>query len=278
MQYGRLSRAVLPLAIVVGLAFAPAGLAQTPTPEGCPGSVKTTNVGGEEAGTTNENRYTPTEDVFLQGSGFPNNLTQLTFTIEDVSGGAVIFTGRIPGGAAVPSESFMSPPGQFLEAVWTAAQRVGVQGHEFKVTVTYIGGNGQTCQKSDNFFIISAPVPPRFAGQVAAAGAAQVAGVAIIPTAACPSGIRVTPRQIAVGRRAIVTVRVRRDGQAVENALVVLRGPGIERAKATGASGVVRFRVRATRRGVVRVFVPNVCAARAGVFGAVAGGGGGLTG
>jgi hypothetical protein len=253
-------RTIVAAALVAlgAMTFAGTALAQS-AGEGCPGSVKTTDAGGKEGGTTNANAYAVTADVYLQGTGFPSDLASASYTIEDVNdAGAILKTGTI------------SPisGGSFLQRIWSAGERAGITGHEFKVTVTYPRTGQPDCQKSDNFFI----VPPPFGGQAAAAGVATAGGVAVVPTVGCPRGISVAQATLAVGRRGAVTVRVRRNGQAVRNAVVVLRGAGVRSSKVTGASGTVRFNVVARRRGAIQVYVPNVCLSRAGVAGVSAAG------
>ena len=271
---------------LAALAFTAPALAQQ-EPEGCPGSVKTTDAGGKEGGTTNQNPYSAASDVYLQGSGFPAYVTSLTYTILDVNskdpatgGPQVKKTGTIPDNVQQQNESFGN--GAFLQVIWTATERIGINPeHEYKVVVSYSNQRGMACEKSDNFFAKGAPVAPQFAQQVASVGAASVAGGqgaassgwrAFVPTVACPRGISVRPGELAVGERTSVVVSVRRGGRAVRNALVVLRGPGIRASKVTGASGFARFTVTATRPGILRVFVPNVCVRRAGVAGVTAGG------
>jgi hypothetical protein len=246
------------LVVLGAMTFAGTALAQS-AGEGCPGSVKTTDQGGKEGGTTNANPYAVTADVYLQGSGFPSDLASASYTIEDVNdAGVVLKTGTI------------SPitGGSFLQRIWIAGERAGITGHEFKVTLTYPRTGQPDCQKSDNFFI----VPPRFGAQAATAGVATAGGTPVVATVACPRGISVTQAGLAVGRRGTVTVRVRRNGQAVRNAVVLVRGAGVRASKVTGANGLVRIDVVARRRGAIQVYVPNVCLSRAGVAGVGAAG------
>ena len=267
MHVWQLRRAVLLLGAIVTLALAPPALAQEATPEGCPGSVKTTNAAGGEAGMTNQNPYATTADVYVHGENFPSTLTAATYVIEDVNDNVVV-KGPVTNGISPISA------GAFHQAIWTAGERAGITGHEFKVTVTYLGANGQECRKSDNFFIVPSP----FAAAVAAAPVATGGGQAIVPTTTCPRGITVRPRELVIGERTLVTITVRRNGQPVRHALVIITGAGVSKTDMTGPRGIARVWVTTTRRGVLRVFVPNVCVRRAGVLGAVAGGGVALTG
>ena len=265
------------VAAIPALALASPAFAQTPgDPAGCPGSVKTTDAAGVDAGETNENPYSNAENVYLQGENFPSFLTASTtsYEIEDVNDNAIVKARTaFAANGSQPGETFAN--GTFLELIWTPLERfqAGIQpGHEYKVTVFYTSAGGTECNKSDNFFITPSPVAAQFVQQVAGVGAASAGGQAFVPTVACPRGITVRPGQLRVGQRTLVTVSVRRNGQAVRNALVILRGPGISAFKVTARRGTARFNVTATRRGTLRVFVPNVCVRRAGVAGVVAAG------
>ena len=277
-----LTRSACLLGAVIGVMLAWPGLAaaQAPSePAGCSGSIKTVGLAGDEAGQTNANPYEATDDVWLRGDNFPLHLTPATvsYQIEDVNDKLVVKarTTFAANGTVTPE---MFSGGSFVEKIWAAVERIGlVPNHEYKVTVFFLNASGQECQKSDNFFALGGPVAAQFVAAVAAAGPAMVGGVPVIPTVACPTGITVSPRTLTLGQRTRVRVSVRINGNPVSNALVILRGAGIQKSAKTGAGGIARFTVTARRTGVLRVFVPNVFVRRAGVLGAVAGGGG-LTG
>jgi hypothetical protein len=64
------------------------------------------------------------------------------------------------------------------------------------------------------------------------------------PCVSTPRGLRVRARELTV-----VRVRVRDDGQRVENALVRITGPGLVLRRVTNENGLATFRVRPRRSG-----------------------------
>ena len=104
-------------------------------------------------------------------------------------------------------------------------------------------------------------------------GAFTTNGIKIARSAQHCPGVTLTPEAIDAGERETVRVRVRLFGKPVENAVVKLRGPGVQATRTTGADGVAAFRITAERPGLLRATVPNVtdCTKRSGVLGAIAG-------
>ena len=93
--------------------------------------------------------------------------------------------------------------------------------------------------------------------------------------------VRATGMQLRARRASHLAISVRTrngvaliGGQAVPRAHVILRGAGISRMVMTDASGMAHVRVRATRRGVLRIRVQNDenllgCSTRRGVAAAI---------
>ena len=69
--------------------------------------------------------------------------------------------------------------------------------------------------------------------------------------------VTVTPRRLQVGKRAVVTARVRSGGRPVREGAVFVRGPGFAGASPTNARGLARFSLRPARPGRVRVRVES---------------------
>lgn len=76
------------------------------------------------------------------------------------------------------------------------------------------------------------------------------------PTVFCVAVSKVTPKQLFVGRKTSLTIRLTRHGKAVEGVRVRIKGPKIDlRTKPSNSNGVVKQVVKLKKAGVV-VFSP----------------------
>ena len=201
-----------------------------PAPRGCTGAVWTTDASGA---TQNKNKYGAGESVYLNGRNFPAGAT-LTYTISKVNDKAA---------TGFPSGTFTPGTGDFTaRLIWPTPAETG---HEYKVVVSFTGGNGQSCRKSDNFFFVgSEQEQPRV-------GAKE---------AGCP--LRLTTRRVFErGRTTIGAYAVNPDGAAAAGTTVVLRGPGVDERALTDANGFVQFNLKSRRGGRFQVTVPGICRA-----------------
>jgi hypothetical protein len=75
--------------------------------------------------------------------------------------------------------------------------------------------------------------------------------------------VRVTPRSLPAGKRTAITITVRNRGEAVAQARVLVRGPGIDRRATTNARGVARLKVKPRSPGTLRISVRGQARCRA---------------
>lgn len=140
-------RLVAPLisAVVLVLALAPSALAQgeAEPPEGCPGTIFTSDASGNQA-----NEFQSGETVYVRGEEFPPN-EQLDYTVTHIQSGVVVGSGSFSSSA----------DGSFLEPL----QENRFRGrHQYKVEVTYVPDDEQPeeCTKSSNFFAVGGAGSP----------------------------------------------------------------------------------------------------------------------
>jgi uncharacterized repeat protein (TIGR01451 family) len=73
-------------------------------------------------------------------------------------------------------------------------------------------------------------------------------------TGFCVAVTKVTPRQLFVGRKTMLTIHLTRHGRAVKGVHVRIKGPKVNiRTKASNGKGVVKKRLKLTKRGIVVV-------------------------
>lgn len=133
-------------AAVLVLALAPSALAQgdAEPPEGCPGTIFTTDASGDQS----VNEFGVGETVYVRGENFPPN-QQLRYTVTHIQSGVVVGSGSFRA----------EPDGSFLEPLRENRFRGR---HEYKVEVTYGPTDEQPeeCAKSANFFAVGGPAAP----------------------------------------------------------------------------------------------------------------------
>ena len=69
----------------------------------------------------------------------------------------------------------------------------------------------------------------------------------------CPSLTVASGSALKAGRRGLIVVTVRRSGDTLAGARVVLRGAGVSKTARTGANGVARVAVKPTRAGLITI-------------------------
>jgi uncharacterized repeat protein (TIGR01451 family) len=78
------------------------------------------------------------------------------------------------------------------------------------------------------------------------------------PQTFCVAVSKVTPKQLFVGRKAVLTIHLTKHGKAVQGVRVHIKGPKLNmRTKASNSKGVIRQRVRPKKAGIF-IFTPIV--------------------
>ncbi len=218
------------------------------------------NRGATSACTEEKLVIAPRIDLAVTKVGSPNPLTlgngNITWTIMVTNNGPDTATGvtiadPMPAGntfvSARPSQGSCTGGAILHCSLGTMAARA-------TVTITLVTTPSSTGNQVNTVTVTGNETETNTANNTASA-TVLVVGVAK-PPVYCVAVSKVTPKQLFVGRKSMLTIHVTQHGKAVKGVHVRIKGPKLNvRTKASNAKGVIKRRLKVKRAGIV-IFSP----------------------
>jgi uncharacterized repeat protein (TIGR01451 family) len=123
------------------------------------------------------------------------------------------------------------------------------------VVITLITTPSATGTVTNTVTVVGNESETNYANNIASASV-LVVGPHTPPVTFCVAVSKVTPKQLFVGRKAVLTIHLTKHGQAVKGVRVRIKGPKLDmRTKASNSKGVIKQKVRPKKAGIF-IFTP----------------------
>jgi len=232
----------------------------------CPGSGTVDNTGNVTAsndGSDHSSASTCVQalvDLSVTKSGSPNPLTlgegNITWTIVVTNNGPDADTGVTIADPMPAGNTFVSATSSKGSCTGGAILNcsIGAMAAGESVTITLIT-TPSTTGNQVNTVTVAGDRPETNTGNNSASATVLVVGPAT-PPVFCVAVSKVTPKQLFVGRKTTLTIRLTQDGKAVKGVHVRIKGPKLNlRTGASNSKGVITQRVKMKKAGIL-VFSP----------------------
>ena len=243
---------------IVSATAAPAG-GDCPTSGAVENTAKVATGNGGSDQSTASTCVQALVDLSVTKSGSPTTQTlggNITWTIVVTNNGpdaatGVKITDPMPGGNAFVSAT--TTQGTCTGgAVLSCA--IGDMAADAKVTITLVT-TPSVAGPQTNTVTVSGNRPETNTGNNTATSTVQVTGLTP-PTVFCVAVSRVTPRQLFVGRKTMLTIHVTQGGKVLKGIHVRIKGPKVNvKTKASNSKGVIKHKITIKKAGVL-IFTP----------------------
>ena len=233
----------------------------------CPGSGAVDNTGSvttSNAGSDHSSAATCVQalvDLSITKSGAPNPLTlgqgNITWTMVVTNHGPDADTGvkisdPMPAGNTYVSST--TSQGTCTGGAILSCS-IGPMAAGASVTITLVTTPSTTGNQVNTVTAVGDRPETDTANNTASA-TVLVVGPHTPPTVFCVAVTKVTPKQLFVGRKSMLTIHLTKHGRAVKGVRVHIKGPKLNmRTKGSNSKGVIKQKVRPRKAGIV-IFTP----------------------